>query len=125
MKLVDHWFWSAFAEHKNIYYKVILAASLINFMSVGSSIFIMVVYDRVVPNSAYESLYALTLGMALIMIAHGLTYGVAICTASIVNVTWTCGNGDAWGGCSNGCCNTKYGGPHGGRDAGCGHADGW
>ena len=68
MKLVDHWFWSAFAEHKNIYYKVILAASLINFMSVGSSIFIMVVYDRVVPNSAYESLYALTLGMALIII---------------------------------------------------------
>jgi len=68
MKLVDHWFWSAFAEHKNIYYKVILAATLINFMSVGSSIFIMVVYDRVVPNSAYESLYALTLGMALIII---------------------------------------------------------
>ena len=37
-------------------------------MSVGSSIFIMVVYDRVIPNSAYESLYALTIGMALIII---------------------------------------------------------
>ena len=68
MKLIDHWFWSAFAEHKSIYYKVFLAATLINFMSVGSSIFIMVVYDRVVPNSAYESLYALTIGMALIII---------------------------------------------------------
>jgi ATP-binding cassette subfamily C protein LapB len=45
-----------------------LAATLVNFMSVGSSIFIMVVYDRVVPNSAYESLYALTMGMALIII---------------------------------------------------------
>lgn len=68
MKLIDHWFWSAFAEHKNIYFKVMLAATLVNFMSVGSSIFIMVVYDRVVPNSAYESLYALTMGMALIII---------------------------------------------------------
>jgi len=68
MKLIDHWFWSAFAENKNTYYKVMLAATLVNFMSVGSSIFIMVVYDRVVPNSAYDSLYALTMGMALIII---------------------------------------------------------
>ena len=68
MKLIDHWFWSAFAEHRRIYYRVFLAATLVNFFSVGSSIFIMVVYDRVVPNSAFESLYALTLGMALIIV---------------------------------------------------------
>ena len=68
MKLVDHWFWSAFLENKQTYYKVMLAATLVNFMSVGSSIFIMVVYDRVLPNSAYESLYALTIGMALVII---------------------------------------------------------
>ncbi len=68
MKLIDHWFWSAFLENKHTYYKVMLAATLVNFMSVGSSIFIMVVYDRVLPNSAYESLYALTIGMALVII---------------------------------------------------------
>ena len=68
MKLIDHWFWSAFLENKQTYYKVMLAATLVNFMSVGSSIFIMVVYDRVLPNSAYESLYALTIGMALVII---------------------------------------------------------
>ena len=28
----------------------------------------MVVYDRVIPNSAYESLYALTIGMAIVLI---------------------------------------------------------
>ena len=54
MKLIDHWFWSAFLENKQTYYKVMLAATLVNFMSVGSSIFIMVVYDRVLTNSAYE-----------------------------------------------------------------------
>ena len=68
MKLIDHWFWSPFAEHRGIYYRVFLAATLVNFMSVGSSIFIMVVYDRVVPNSAYESLYALTMGMVIIIV---------------------------------------------------------
>jgi len=68
MKLIDHWFWSAFVENKTTYYKVVLAATLVNFMSVGSSIFIMVVYDRVLPNSAYESLYALTIGMALVIV---------------------------------------------------------
>ncbi len=68
MKLIDHWFWSAFLENKQTYYKVMLAATLVNFMSVGSSIFIMVVYDRVLPNSAYESLYALTIGMVLVII---------------------------------------------------------
>ena len=68
MKLIDHWFWSAFLENKQTYYKVMLAATLVNFMSIGSSIFIMVVYDRVLPNSAYESLYALTIGMALVII---------------------------------------------------------
>ena len=68
MKLINHWFWSAFLENKQTYYKVMLAATLVNFMSVGSSIFIMVVYDRVLPNSAYESLYALTIGMALVII---------------------------------------------------------
>ena len=65
MKRIDHWFWSAFLEHKSIYTKVMLAATMVNFMSVGSSIFIMVVYDRVVPNSAYESLYALTNGYGI------------------------------------------------------------
>jgi len=68
MKLINHWFWSAFLENKHTYYKVMLAATLVNFMSVGSSIFIMVVYDRVLPNSAYESLYALTIGMALVIV---------------------------------------------------------
>ena len=38
MKLIDHWFWSAFLENKQTYYKVMLAATLVNFMSVGSSI---------------------------------------------------------------------------------------
>ena len=41
---------------------------MINLLSVASSIFIMVVYDRVIPNAAYQSLYALTAGMIVVLI---------------------------------------------------------
>jgi len=45
-----------------------LAAVMINLLSVASSIFIMVVYDRVIPNAAFPSLYALTGGMIIVLI---------------------------------------------------------
>ena len=64
----SHWFRSSFKSHKNLYAKVILAATMINLMSVASSIFIMVVYDRVIPNAAYSSLFALTAGMVIVLI---------------------------------------------------------
>jgi len=41
---------------------------MINLLSVASSIFIMVVYDRVIPNAAFPSLYALTAGMMIVLI---------------------------------------------------------
>ncbi|GIR86544.1 MAG: hypothetical protein CM15mP86_00030 [Gammaproteobacteria bacterium] len=46
-----------------------MAAAVSNFLGLSSSIFIMVVYDRVVPNQAIESLIALTVG---VLIALGL-----------------------------------------------------
>ena len=60
-----HWFWSAFAKSKWIYGQVILAAAFSNFLGLSTSIFIMVVYDRVVPNEAIESLFALTFGVMI------------------------------------------------------------
>ena len=41
---------------------------MINLLSDASSIFIMVVYDRVIPNAAFPSLYALTAGMFIVLI---------------------------------------------------------
>ena len=60
-----HWFWSAFSKSKWIYGQVILAAAFSNFLGLSTSLFIMVVYDRVVPNEAIESLFALTLGVMI------------------------------------------------------------
>ena len=64
----QHWFRATFRSHKSLYAKVILAATMINLLSVASSIFIMVVYDRVIPNAAYSSLFALTAGMVIVLI---------------------------------------------------------
>ena len=63
----NDWFWGSFSQSKLLYFQVIIAASLTNFLGLSSSIFIMVVYDRVVPNEAIESLIALTIGVLIAM----------------------------------------------------------
>ncbi|PHZ86277.1 type I secretion system permease/ATPase [Paremcibacter congregatus] len=63
----DHWFWGAFRQNWWTYGQIILAAVMINFFSLGSSVFIMTVYDRVIPNNAVDSLVALCVGMFIII----------------------------------------------------------
>jgi len=63
----DHWFWGAFRQNWWTYGQIILAAMMINFFSLGSSIFIMTVYDRVIPNNAVDSLIALCIGMFIVI----------------------------------------------------------
>ena len=63
----DHWFWGAFHQNWWTYGQIILAAIMTNFFSLGSSIFIMTVYDRVIPNNAVESLVALCIGMGIVI----------------------------------------------------------
>ncbi|MDF1720839.1 MAG: type I secretion system permease/ATPase [Minwuia sp.] len=65
--LKSHWFWGPFWFNRGIYGQVILAAMVSNLLALGSSIFIMVVYDRVIPNNAVQSLVALVLGMVVII----------------------------------------------------------
>lgn len=60
-----HWFRAALAASRWSYIQVVLAAAMANLLGLTTSIFIMVVYDRVLPNEATESLIALTGGVAL------------------------------------------------------------
>lgn len=62
------WFWDAYSGAKWLYTQVILAAAVSNFLGLSTSLFIMVVYDRVVPNSAIESLIALTIGVLIALV---------------------------------------------------------
>ena len=61
------WFWARFRENKTLYGEVVVAAVMINLFGLASSLFVMNVYDRVVPNHAVETLWALAFG---IMIAY-------------------------------------------------------
>ena len=64
----NDWFWGSFSQSKLLYFQVMIAAILTNFLGLSTSIFIMVVYDRVVPNEAIESLIALTIGVLIAML---------------------------------------------------------
>ena len=62
------WLLEPMMRNKGIYTKVALAAVVINLFALVTSLFTMVVYDRVVPNNATASLIALTIGLAIVII---------------------------------------------------------
>jgi len=64
-----HWFWSAIASQRFVYRDVLAAAALVNVFALAFPIFSMNVYDRVVPNHAIETLWAMAIGIALILCA--------------------------------------------------------
>lgn len=64
----DHWFFGPILGCRAIYFQVILASVLINLFALASSLYIMTVYDRVIPNNATESLTVLTV-IILVVIA--------------------------------------------------------
>ena len=64
----DHWFFRPVLGCKAIYLQVMWASVLINIFALASSVYIMTVYDRVVPNNAIESLWALTAMIACVII---------------------------------------------------------
>ncbi|MEH6825404.1 MAG: type I secretion system permease/ATPase [Motiliproteus sp.] len=66
--LKNHWFWGAILDNKLTYFQVALAAVFINLFALASSLFIMTVYDRVIPHDAIDSLIALTLGIGLLLV---------------------------------------------------------
>ena len=63
----DHWFWGPVLKNKKLYIQVMAASVFINVFALFSAFYIMVVYDRVIPNNAIESLIALTVGILVIV----------------------------------------------------------
>src|SRR5690606_294700 len=62
------WFWGTLAKAWPIYAEVLLAAGLINLFALASPLFIMNVYDRVVPNRAIETLWVLAVGVVAVFL---------------------------------------------------------
>ena len=59
------WLVQPMLRNKDTYLKVALAAAMINVFGLITSLFTMTVYDRVVPNNAFSSLTALSIGLLI------------------------------------------------------------
>lgn len=62
----NHWFWSVVSANSGLYTMAILGALFINCFALVSPLFIMNVYDRVIPNNAIETGWALGIGALVI-----------------------------------------------------------
>jgi ATP-binding cassette, subfamily C, bacterial LapB len=78
----NDWFWGSLLQGKWLYGQVVVAAAITNFLGLATSLYIMVVYDRVVPNEAIESLIALTVG---VLIALGFDFIIKSLRAQFVD----------------------------------------
>ncbi len=61
-----HWFWGSIKYSSAIYRDVLLASFLINLFVLANPLFVMNVYDRVVPNDAIETLWVLAAGVFIV-----------------------------------------------------------
>ena len=57
------WFWRVIWRFKGYYVRVAIASVLINVLALIGSLYVMNVYDRVIPNRSYETLWVLSIGV--------------------------------------------------------------
>lgn len=59
----EHWLFSTLWRYRHYFYSAALAALLANVLTLASTFFVMNVYDRVVPNQAYATLWSMAAGV--------------------------------------------------------------
>ncbi|HET9717875.1 MAG TPA: type I secretion system permease/ATPase [Pseudolabrys sp.] len=79
-----HWFWSVVRRFWSNYTHVAVAALIVNMLALASPLFIMNVYDRVVPNGAMASMIALSIGMAIAVV---FDFVIRMVRSRIIDVT--------------------------------------
>ncbi|MEW6999648.1 type I secretion system permease/ATPase [Colwelliaceae bacterium BS250] len=60
-----HWLWATIRESSPIYRDVIIASILVNIFALVSPLLVMNIYDKIVPNLAFESLWVLAVGASI------------------------------------------------------------
>lgn len=71
-----HWFWDTIKMSWPIYSEVLLASLLINLFALVMSLFVMNVYDRVVPNNTFQTLWVLATGVGIVYIFDFIMRGL-------------------------------------------------
>lgn len=78
-----HWFFSPIWKNRRFLFQSGLAALLTNIFALGTSMFSMVVYNKIIPAQAMSSLAVLVTGMAFLLIAD---YAVKVSRAKFLGV---------------------------------------
>ncbi|MBR2514798.1 MAG: type I secretion system permease/ATPase [Halomonas sp.] len=63
----QHWFWGVIRENRRLYRDIVLGSVAINMFALAMPLFVLNVYDRVVPNQATETLWVLALGIFIVL----------------------------------------------------------
>ena len=82
-RAVKHWFWGVVRQAWPIYAEVLLASFLINLFALVMPLFVMNVYDRVVPNDTTETLWALAVGVLIVL---GFDFGMRMMRGYLVDI---------------------------------------
>ncbi|GGB83044.1 ABC transporter [Marinobacterium zhoushanense] len=78
-----HWFWGTLKRSSRIYRDVLIASFLINLFVLANPLFVMNVYDRVVPNGAVETLWVLAVG---VLVVYLFDFGLKMLRAYFIEV---------------------------------------
>ncbi len=71
-----HWLLSTLWRYRRYYWSAALGALLINVLALAGTFFTMNVYDRVVPNQAFVTLWSLAIGVAIAMLFEFISRNV-------------------------------------------------
>ena len=77
------WLLSALEPFWKTYRDVLIASLLVNIFALASPLFVMNVYDRVVPNQAYETLWVLATG---VLLAYLFDFFIKVIRARLVDL---------------------------------------
>jgi len=70
--LKKHWFWDSLKFSKGLYTNVLAATFLVNVFALLTPLYVRNIYNRVVPNAAFDTLFVLTSGIAIVYIFDAL-----------------------------------------------------
>mgnify|MGYP000001674159 FL=1 len=66
-KTGQHWFWGVIKENRRLYRDILIGSVAVNLFALAMPLFVLNVYDRVVPNQATETLWVLAIGVFVVL----------------------------------------------------------
>ena len=82
--LDDHWLWSEVSNQRNELGKAAYTNVLVNILQIFTSLYVMAVYNKVIPNQAISSLVTLALGISIAIV---FDYAFKLIKSRIINIS--------------------------------------